>query len=242
MTATATTTDKPFELDAEAALSLQSLLGRGVAVLDILAELDLVAEPELPTPAAPPTTPPITEAQRDALVKIQKIFGKIVPTSRRKLTKAEINFLVEERETIDLLLLFLEARKTSAIREYVANHFDVVAEEALDEDSPVPPVDDRGHYLLKQEVVATEHGKKFTRETRQGKLQYDHVGFLQAQKAGLVDRRAYLALTVKPEVERVIDADAASRAIAKDPSLLGVLAKYGTKPGRASSSIFLRKV
>jgi len=209
-------------------------------------------------PAAPvaptiPSVPPITDEHRKALAEIANLYGKVVPTEPRLLTDQEVTDLMAERLAIDTITKFLGARKDKSIREAVANHFDRLAEntglarkEPLVEAAPdgtetvvagATPTDSNGHYTIKQEVSAPGTGHKFERRTSHSKPKVTSAVIQKALDAGVITRKEYIAVTVKPEVPRELSEEALRKAIKKDPGLLFRLAQFA-EPGTTTTAIY----
>lgn len=176
-------------------------------------------DPEVPD-KRPEIPRPLTEDQRKALERLPDVYGKVVVTADRKLTKAELQSIVEERVVIDTLLTVLDKRKKDSIREVLSNHLDHLLTE---EEAATARMDTKGHYAVKQDVPVEGTGKKVQRSVSGGKprLTIEHVEELHAQ--GAIDRKTYLAITKKPDLPRVLDESGLHKAIQKDPRLFFLL-------------------
>ncbi len=211
--------------------------------LAILARGTSVAEVIKKQPVAPPA---ITDKQKAALARIPDLYGKVTPTTIRLLTDEELRDLVEERQLIDDIVKFLNARKTETIRETLAYHLDLLAEadaeKAKAEGLHFDPLttDAKGeHYAVKQDVQVPDSEHVVARTVTGGKPVLTIAAVEKAHKEGLIDRPTYLAITKTPEVSRVLDSDGMAKAIKKDPSLLFRLADL-TDPVKPGTTITVK--
>lgn len=206
------------------------LLGQGkVKLADIWAALTsppVEGEKADRTPAKPK---PLTDPERAALSRLPKVYGVVAPDTVRLLTDEEAVAIVEERETIDLILGLLEKRKSGSIREALANHLDLLLEQMGDaEELAGYPVDDKGHYQTRQDVPVPGTGKKIQKTASEPKPNLSSAGVQEAFADGAIDRKTYLSLTTMPEVERQLDEAKLTKAIKADPNLLWTLRGYTT--------------
>lgn len=184
---------------------------------------------------APPKPLSITPEHRAALNRLPEVYGKVAPTEARALTEPEQRDLIEERQTVDLLLGLLKSRKDEGIREIIANHLDsLVDDEGAEQDS-------KGHFLVKQDVPVQGTGFKFQRTVSEPAPSMPSAAdLLAAHERGELSREQYLSLTEVPEVPRVFSEAKARKAIAKDPSLMLTLARL-SHPGRKIGTIKVGK-
>jgi hypothetical protein len=222
---TETTETQPQFVPTPGALELarkgiEAVVKGKTTLADLLASAGGVATTE-GKDLVPPTVPSLSEAQRDAIKRLPAVFNSVVVTSVRKLNAKEQAAIVEERETIDLVLKALTPRKDKAIRETIANHLDLSIPE---EEREALPKDSHGHVAKKQDVAVDGTGLKMQRSVSGGKpnLNIGHIEALHAE--GKIDRKTYLAITKKPDLPRVMDEDGLHKAIQKDPSLFFLLA------------------
>jgi hypothetical protein len=210
---------------------------RGKATLADVVKAVLGTPAAAPEPAvepAPPVPLSLSDKEKAALARLPEVYGKVMPTKARALTHPEAAAIVEEREVIDTLLKILKSRKDDSIREIIAFHLDSVA---ADEARTGAERDDKGHLLLKQEVVVDGTSRKFQRILNEGAPVMPSAADLLAEyEAGRLTRMEYLALTSVPEVPRVFDPDKARVAFKKDPGLLFRVARLA-KPGKKTSTI-----
>lgn len=169
----------------------------------------------------PPVPKALTEEQKEALKRLPDVYGKVVVTADRKLTKQELAALVEERQIVDTLLAPLKARKDESIREVLSNHLDNVLSE---EEQAAAVRDAKGHFAVKQEVSVEGMAKKVQRSVSGGKPRLDISHIEELHEQGLIDRKTYLAVTRKPDLPRVLDEVGLHAAIQKNPSLFFLLA------------------
>lgn len=239
MTATVTTIipTSAIEITPQTADIVQKLLRRGVDLMDILKEVGLAPAPERSTGTVPAPSQ-ITEAERDALKKLPEVFGKVCPTNPRLLNGPEKKAVDIERGYITTIEKMVTTRKED-IRHILNNHLDRRAEEAGitgGED-----LDRHGHWLIKNADPIPDTNREISRTIQHYEPTYDSVALYRAYEAGDITREQYNALTSRPEVARQIDETKAAKEIAKDPTLLGVLAQYGTRPGRKQGQVTIKQ-
>lgn len=174
-----------------------------------------------------------------ALTVLPAVFAKQQVGEVRQLTPEELAAVAEEQETIDGILRPLNTR-LAAIKDAIRNHLDLraVAQGRVTEETEV---DSNGHYVvarLKQPDILPMPGTDtvWSNEYRSGSPQIQGEKLLDMYEAGKITREQYLSFT--REV-RVFDEAKAFAAIAKDPSLLGVL-KQIVKRGRPGNSLYVR--
>lgn len=182
-------------------------------------------------PKPPVTVPDITEQHLAALARLPEIYGKVVPKSDRALNATELALIAEERQTIDLVLKLLEARKSDSIRETLANHMDAVYRRAHPGESPA--TDKKGHVAVKgapeNEVPVKGTRYKVARTVSGGKrvLTLSEVEVLHAE--GKISDKTYEKITreIPPPVEpvRVLDEEGLVAAMKSDPGLAFTLAQ-----------------
>lgn len=198
-------------------------------LLEVLSPREVIEQP----PAAAPLARVITEKQQDAIDRVAKVFGSVVPTERRELAEKEVAKVIEERLTLDELKKLAESR-TEDIRTIICNHLDVVAEKDGSADGSLR--DGRGHYVLVGDVRAKGVEKRFSRELRHNKPVLSEPMLRELELAGELSHEDYLALTTQT---RVVDENKVMMAVKKNPELVKVLAK-ATKPGSTSTALYLR--
>lgn len=207
----------------------------------------VVPFPEVPAPVT------MTAEMEQALLALPEVFGKTAIEKRRTLTEAEILAVYREHEALKVLEDSLKSRR-DALKTYVRHHLDAEAEE---QDRAVPadvfdengekvreasPRDPHGHYVLGEKgkperLNIPGTNQAFSREASSYKAQVDGHRLTELYDAGQITREQYLALTVE---RRVFDEDKARRAIQKDKTLLGVLARI-TQRGGMKSALYVRK-
>ena len=205
-----------------------------------------------------PKTPILTDEDKAALAKLPSVFGKVLVEERRSLAGQEIADLFEERETVRQVMDVLKGR-VDVINENVRTHVDVDAEErgvAVPKDyvrsgrvlAEATPRDAAGHYIFASKGNPTRvnipgTNQAFSLEYRAGSdggAYIDANHLLDLLEAGEITRDQYLSLTSE---RRVFDEDKATKAIIKDPSLLGIIAKITRRssPTKPGTSLFIRK-
>ncbi len=226
------TESAPVITEDQKALAKQtvtSIVTGKVKIADVWGTLTATPQPGKNTLSeAPPKPLPITDAQRKALRRIPEIYGAVSPEKNRMLTSEEAQRVVEERDTIDVILGLLKSRKDDSIREILANHLDHVLAAEKGDDVQGLPIDKKGHYQVKQEHSVLGSGKKIQKTVSSPSPTLSMAAVEQAHEDGLLDRKTYLAITRLPEVPRVLDEDGLTKAVKKDPSLLFTLAGLTT--------------
>lgn len=172
--------------------------------------------------------PALTEEHREALRLLPEVYARVTPTEPRRLTQAELEALVTEREVLDLIEALVTSRKKNSLREHLANHMDRVAEtKGLAAEGSV--TDDKGHYYVKDEEPVPGTGRKVQKIVSDPKAQVSSAKLLEMYEAGDLTREEYLALTTQPTT-RVFDETKARKAIKKNPGLLTKLAQATVRP------------
>lgn len=206
---------------------------RGVAtVADLDKFLDRIASAGVQRFARPPVSvPQITEQHIEALKRLPEIYGKVVPKTDRALNASELATIAEERQTIDLVLKLLEARKSDSIRETLANHLDHVYFKAHPGEEP--PTDKHGHVAVKgapeNEALVKGGRWKVARTVSGGKkvLTLSEVEMLKAE--GKISDEVYERITreiIPPTTPvRVLDEEGLVAAMKSDPGLAYTLAQ-----------------
>jgi len=187
-----------------------------------------------PAPASVPMPRPITDEQRQAVERFTKVFGSVVPATRRALTETEVSALLDERTTLDKVKKTAEAR-LGDITRIAHNHLDVIAEQTHTAATALRDKD--GHYILEGTIPAPDRDDQFSRETRQGSASLNSAALLALEAAGKITHEQYLAVTTQV---RVVDEGKMVAAIKADPTLLKAIAE-ATVPGTKSTSMYVRK-
>jgi hypothetical protein len=201
----------------------------GEALVAVLG--DRLPEAEVtPKPVAPIK---ITDEHRAALTRIVEQYGLVAPETPRRLTLDEQVAIVEERETIDVILGLLAKRKDTSIREALANHLDRLAEEEAGGPEAARArhgVNKDGHYTVKQDVPVDGTTHKIQGIVGEPKPSISNEALLSAYEKGDLTRAEYLSIT--RESLRVFDESKAREAIKKQPGLLFKIAKTTAKPAK----------
>lgn len=222
--------------------------------------LDLVQVPtEAPSlPAKVASAKEITKAQRDAMARVPKVYGSVVPTEPRALEPGEVRDLIDERGTLDEVKKMTETR-IADITLTVHNHLDAVYEDFITEqrlertrkvaaaggdEQSVPPVqmadrDPKGHYVTAGTAEVEDRDKVFSREVRHGAPSLN-VAALKALDTGepdaLLTHEEFLSMTTQT---RVFDESKVMLALRKNPALIKAIAA-ATTPGGDSTAVYLR--
>lgn len=209
-----------------------------IKLADLLTTLSPVPAQETPEGEVPIPLE-ITAEQRAALFRVIEVFGKVVPSERRKLTPDEVSMLIEEKETLDSIKKMAEARLDTGVKVAIHNHLDVEAEEHGFGPETSPRNKD-GHYVLEGIARGNAASQKvFKREV----ANYTPTVALSALEAlendpeVQFDHSDFLAIT---SPTRVLDENKLMLHMRKNPHLVLALAKAIT-PGKVVASINLRK-
>lgn len=205
-----------------------------------------------------PQTKVLTEKEKEALLALPTVFGKVVVETRRSLQEQEIAAVAQERDVLKTIVSVLAGRE-AVVNEYIRHHVDVDAEErgvAVRADVirgekvivEATPRDADGHYILASKgnptrVHIPNTNEDFSLEYRAGRagsVTIDSHALLDLYEAGEITREQYLALTVE---RRVFDEAKATAAVIKDESLLEVIAKISRRTGetKPGTSLYVRK-
>jgi hypothetical protein len=191
-----------------------------------------VAHPEVfEVATGPPLPAVISPAQRDALHRLELIYGSVCPAEVRELTTDELDQLMDERLTIDEIATLVESRK-SDIRTIVLNHVD--AENADDE---ATPRDKEGHILKASKTQPTQQKKVFSWEVSNRGGTIDVAALKELDESGELAHEDYLAMT---EQIRVVNEGRVLELLKKKPELLDTLAKAVSKTSQVGS-LYVRK-
>ena len=180
---------------------------------------------KLPVPAA------ITSAQTSALEKLTKVFGKVVPKTKRALNRSEIKDLHEERATLDAIEKMAKARKED-IRTSVVNHFD---SERVDASNC--STDKEGHVLIANTVAVDDTDQAFSWEVREGIPSFSPLLLKDLDEKKEIDHDLYLRLT---DQVRVVNEQKVMIELAKDPDILLDLIRKASVAGTPVGSLYVR--
>lgn len=169
----------------------------------------------------PPVPKALTEAEQKAIERLPKVYGSVIVTADRALTKKEAAALVEERAVVDTVLNVLKKRKEESLREVFANHLDNLLSK---DEKQAARKDAKGHYAVKQEAPVDGTGQKIQRSVSGGKPRLDIAHIEDLYEQGKIDRKTYLAITRKPDNPRVLDEAGLHAAIQKNPALFFLMA------------------
>lgn len=214
--------------------------GKITSLAGIAAAIAPVETTRVPVDFEPGLPPQISKGEREALVKLPEVFGKVVLDVRRKLTDEEVDQLLDEREVLTTIATMAENRRGS-IKDTVYIGMDAaVAEKLAKEKGVVPPLqDEEGHYLT-AERLGGERDDEFSRELRGGtpSLTSSDLKTLVDDEDVQFTHEDWLACTVPGG--RVFDENKAMVLLRKRPELVHALAKVA-KPGKTTTALFVRK-
>lgn len=222
---------------------------------DVAEILDVHALPVAVTEAEWPKQVTMTEAAKDAIEDLPRVFNRVVPDGPKVFTDDEMVALYEERETLRQAMEPLSGRD-EVIKEMVRHHMDLVA---LEDNRAVPrdvvvngnlvaqatPRDEKGHFILAskgnpERASIPGTGQAWSREYRQGAVSYANASsdLLALYEAGDITREQYLAMT--REI-RAFDETKVMEAVRKDPeTYLPILKKVAVRTSDGTS-MFVRK-
>lgn len=217
---------------------------------------DEVLGTELAAPPAPADFPAIpkpltiTEAVKKSMKAIPAVFGRVQPTSRRKLDDGELLVIgAEYLHLVEILKPF--AKRAEDIKEMIRVHQEMVAEEegrAFPKDvvrggkivAKATPRDAKGHYILAtsgnpETTPIPDTTFEFSNQYTSGKLVTDLENLTREYEAGNLPEAVYKAIS---STKRVIDAEKLRSYVLRtgDASIL----KRISSRGRASSAMNLR--
>lgn len=234
----ADTQTETTEMDVLVKTAVEKIESGAISMSDLLKALSPTAKREVETLGETPLPAAISPDQREALEKVGKVFGAVVPDQRRMLKPAEVTALIDERQTLDEIRKMAESRN-EGIRATIFNHLDVEVEEqgAAEEAQR----DAKGHYLVKGEVRGTpDTDHRFTREIRNSSPSLDASALEALAKDDEYPDFTwddYLSMTTQT---RVMDENKVMLALKKNPHLVTAIAK-ATRPGGTTASMYLRK-
>lgn len=205
-----------------------------VSLVDLLKALS-PAQVSASPPAKVPAPRKITDKQREAIERMPKVYGQVVPTERRALTEQEISTLLNERTTLDEVKKAAEARLKD-ITLIAHNHLDVEVDALPKKERSGFLLDKDGHYIVAGRFSTEDTDVEFSRETRENAPSLPLSALESLEQAGQIDHKTFLAMTSQV---RVVDEAKVMAAIKKDPTLLAKVASV-TIPGTKGTSMYVR--
>jgi len=215
--------------------ALKKAIAEGkVSIVDI--QKQLLPNTTIPFSEISPAPLPValTEDQKAAIRKVNKVFGSVVPAERRALTPTEVAELFDERQTLDEVERLAADRK-KAIRTTVLNHIDVERRRGLE--GVFDERDKEGHHLIPAKVPVPGTDKEWSWEIRNNAPSIDAEVLKELVESGQLDHKTYLRIT---EPVRVLNEDKLLKEIAKNPSIIGVVVRASV-PGNKIGSLNIRK-
>ncbi len=220
--------------------SLQEKIREGKITLAEVVNVLTPTEPEkLPEAFKAPLPAVITTKVSKALEALPGQFGGVVPTERRLLSDEELVQILEERDTIDIILKALKDRKDKSIRTTVLNHIDVALEDELSEERLGElERDPEGHYYYAEKVNVAYTGKAFSWEVQDGSSNLSPDKLKALDEAGEIDHDLYLSIT---DQVRVVNEQKVLLAMSKQPeAVLAAIQKASTAGTRKKGSLYVR--
>lgn len=189
------------------------------------------AVPPQVTPQPRPAEPvKITPELKEALRRLPGVFGSVAPTESRKLERAEVERLTEERTVLNLVITALGNRDKD-IDEAMRSHMDALAPE----DAPVIAEGvAKGHKLLASEgepfeVPVEGYEDAWQQRKVRGRAEMSLGLLADLLAAGTITREEFMAVTAQV---RVLDEDKIKRAVRKSPArFLSVLKAITLRKG-----------
>jgi len=213
------------------ALSLKIKKGATVRLDDVVAIVGPPAE-IAEVPVKLPEVSKITPGQTEAIAHLPKVFGKVVPTTKRELTAKEIQKLYDERKTLDTIEKMAKTRKAD-IRTAVVNHFDSEGPQ-----EPHGPIDKEGHFLVGNSVAIEDTDQAFTWEVREGTPTFSEGLLKELDEKGEIEHDLYLRLT---DQVRVVSEDKVMKELANDPDGMLEIIRRASVAGTPVGTFNVRK-
>lgn len=206
---------------SDALSPVSAVLAKGKTLGEVLSGLVRPQKAEKPTKVALPVK--LTDADKEALALLVKVYGGVCPTERVILSPAELADIMTERRIIDQVAKAVDNRK-EGIKTIVLNHFDVTFEtdNLVDEMTPLNP---EGHYLPMgtHKVPAEGTNHVWSWEVSPGgkpKLSEEKLYDLCHTEGSGLTHKDWLAMTYVPEVSRRFDEDKAFDYVKSHPEIL----------------------
>lgn len=211
-------------------------------ILDSLA-IPAVEEPSSKVSAMPKPSK-LPEKVQNAIGALQEVFAQVQPATRRKIRKAELEKLKDEKLSIAAIKKALSDRE-KAIAEIVSTHFDVVAEEE-ERATKDTPRDAKGHYRIASpgnpEIQEVEGSAAFWARQRSSDVTLPSQTLMEQLLALGEIAQEDVDLISVTVTQMVIDEAMIRQAIASEATrarVLALLKKISTTtPG--TNSIYLR--
>lgn len=212
---------------------------------------DLLAAPAAKLPEAesfpaPPRPVSLTDALKDALRALPRVFGIVVPTERRKLEAAEVRKITDEINAIDALSTEIGTRK-KALQEYMRTHMDFTGEADKTVTAGTQRVADgvaKGHWLLAEpgepyEVPVDGYADCWQQRYVKGGTEVSQALLEKLAAEGKITRSEFLGFT--REVRKLDEGNIAA-FIRKNPHRgLAILAAITTRSAPSASVYAPRK-
>jgi hypothetical protein len=197
------------------------------ALLDFLAKPAPVPAP----PAQPPLPAQITAKEREALDRLDEVYGKVVPTGVRLLEPTEVTQLLDERSVLKTIIEMAAKRVDDGIRTTVLNHNDEQLRTDNDEETVADfDVSKDGHYVVAGKVrgdgSATE---QFSVERQNGSVSLSVPALKALADDPEIDwftHQDFLAMT---EQTRVYSPERAMIQLKKKPGLVRAIHEATTR-------------
>lgn len=201
-----------------------AVLAKGKTLGEVLSGLVRPKKAEKPTKVA--TAAKLTDADKEALALLVKVYGGVCPQARTTLSPVELTDIMQERRIIDQVAKAVENRK-EGIKTIVCNHFDVSFEtEGLVDETT--PVNAEGHYLLMGTHKIPAEGTNYVWSWEVSKggdptINTDKLYEICHTDGSGLTHKDWLAMTYLPEVNRQFSPDKALDYIKAHPELLECL-------------------
>jgi hypothetical protein len=182
---------------------------------------------------------PVSQETKDAVSRLSGALGAIeLPSTRRELTVAEQRSLINVGADAKKVVRDIE-KVVEKIKGAVFNDFDVRLEK--EGSSSGLPTNDKGHYVVEQELTVEGTDKKFVRQVAEHSPKLTAASLKQLWTDGKISRATYYRLTKAVEVPREIDEDALLVALKANPELASKIAP-AIEPGKLVASFWIKDV
>jgi hypothetical protein len=225
-------------IEKSAVEGLAKRLAKGdVAALEDVLRALAPREESAPVPKKVPTPAKITDSEQAAIETLSKVYGSVVPTERRTLTKNEVKKLLQERAVLKELEKCIK-RRVEDITLTAHNHFDVTLEETGAADDLIRNA--KGYYVHDDAEPVPDLGEKLTREARHPAPTLNPVKLQEAVVDDSIDftHQDYLAST---RLTRVFDENKFMLLLRQKPEVLAAVSA-ALEPGKPNAAINVRPI
>jgi hypothetical protein len=185
---------------SDALSPVSAVLAKGKTLGEVLTGLVKPKKAEKPTKVALPAK--LTEADKEAIAQLIRVYGQVCPQDRVTLTPAQLTAIMSERLVLDQVEKIVKNRK-EGVRTTVLNHIDI-ALEVEGSVNDMTPLEKDGHYLLAgtHQVPAPDTHMVWSWEVSPGTPDINPAklyDLCHSEGSGLT-HKDWLAMTFQPEV------------------------------------------